>query len=199
MSGFRWIALIALLGLSTAGCGERDDQPAAKSRPVPVAQPAQKATLQQDGYESIHENAGFTIFWPSGCGRVTEQSSSRPTNRAEQEFILTCKRGGSGYSVRCLEIAHDAHGDPAHPQLVVSLIERQLARMKLRTVRQRPLEADGMQGIEVQAESPDSSKEVWMRGLLIGPNIYLLLAWNDDGGLFEDPESRDFFVSFRVT
>ena len=40
--------------------------------------------------------------------------------------------------------------------------------------------------------------EVWIRGLLQGDDIFLLMAWNQAGGLFQDPEIAGFFASFRT-
>jgi len=37
-----------------------------------------------------------------------------------------------------------------------------------------------------------------MRGLLVGHDVYTLLALKDEGGLFADSEARDFFASFGV-
>ena len=58
--------------------------------------------------------------------------------------------------------------------------------------------ADGVEGVEVHGAEPAGPGEVWLRGLLRDQDVYLLLAWNRRGGLFDDPEMADFFASFRL-
>jgi hypothetical protein len=82
--------------------------------------------------------------------------------------------------------------------MVVRQVEKALEHYGVRAQRQRPLEAPGIEGVEVQAVQPAGKGEVWVRGLLAGPKIYVLTAWNSNGGLFEDPEIADFFASFQL-
>ena len=55
-----------------------------------------------------------------------------------------------------------------------------------------------MEGIEVQAVHPSGTGDVWIRGWLAGSTVFMLTAWNNEGGLFADPEAADFFASFKL-
>jgi len=153
------------------------------------------------GRDVHHREAGFRIFWPAGFGAVRKQDSGGPTRDAQREFIFTCDRDGlrgSGFSVRCLRHAHGEEGAAPGARTVVALVEEVLDRFQVRAVRQRPLESGPVQGVEVQAGEPAAAGEVWIRGLLVGTDIYLLLAWDRAGNLFEDPAAEAFFASFRL-
>jgi hypothetical protein len=206
----------SLLGVLTAlvlvaACGD-DRQADAEAEPRPRAEaapavadttpdPGAGLRLQQFGQLRTFPEAGFRVYWPSGCGQFSEQISDRATRRAEREFIYNCDRDGNkvhGVGVRVFQNAHDAEGNPPHPRLVTELIERQLRKSGTRILRQRPLEGEGMQGVDVQSGEVGGSGEVWIRGLLVGTDIFLLMAWDQRGGLFEDIEVVDFFASFRA-
>jgi len=148
-----------------------------------------------------HHDAGFRVYWPNGCDKLNEQVSDHATRRAEREFIFTCDQDGKllkGLSIRVLQQAHGRGGTPPDAPLVVSMIEDQLRRFGVQTVRQRPLQSPGSEGMDVQAADPNSPGELWIRGLLYGEDIYLLMAWSGESGVFEDPETANFFASFRV-
>jgi hypothetical protein len=153
------------------------------------------------GREVHHQEAGFRIFWPAGHGEVQEQDSGERTVYAAREFIYTIESGGrhgSGYSVRVMRHARGRGERAPDARRVVQHIEMTLKRFQVRTARQRPLEQGAVQGVEVQAIQPGGPGEVWMRGLLVGTDIYLLLAWDREGGVFEDPAAEAFFASFRL-
>lgn len=153
------------------------------------------------GREVHHEEAGFRVFWPAGYGEVQVQDSGERTTYAAREFIYTIESGGrhgSGYSVRVMRHARGRGERAPDARRVVQHIEMTLKRFQVRTARQRPLEQGAVQGVEVQAIQPGGPGEVWMRGLLVGTDIYLLLAWDREGGVFEDPAAEAFFASFRL-
>ncbi len=200
------VGLAALLaGMSGCGEGERPARQEATvdttTAVVDTVAAASGMQLKTEGFERQHAEAGFQVYWPSGCGKISEKSSNGATERAAQEFIYTCDRDGApgrGVLVRCLRQAHDADGFAANPRTVVAMIERQLRKTGVQTQRQRPLKADGIEGVEVQATEPEGAGQVWIRGFLVGGDIYILEAWNQAGGLFEDPEVTDFFWSFQT-
>ncbi len=166
-----------------------------------TASAAAPSTPPLAGREVHHREAGFRIFWPAGFGEVRKQDSGGPTRDAQREFIFTCDRDGlrgSGFSVRCLRHAHGEEGAAPGARSVVGLVEEVLERFQVRAVRQRPLQDGPVQGVEVQAGEPAASGEVWIRGLLVGTDIYLLLAWDRAGNLFEAPGAAAFFASFRL-
>jgi hypothetical protein len=214
-------ALFALLAVSACGDGGRNDTAATRveqARPGPAraARPAGEAMatsqldstlaaqgirLNEAGRLSTHSAAGFEVYWPSGCGRLRTGEPEVVDPGATQEFQYACDRfdvKGRGCSVYVLQNGKDENGGPPSPTMVVGQVEKVLEHYGVRPQRQRPLESPGIEGVEVQAVEPAGKGEVWVRGLLAGPNVYLLTAWNTEGGLFEDPEALDFFASFRL-
>jgi len=196
------LALLAACG----GGGQEDvdetESVAALAEADTVAKPAPTTPeLMKEGYLRTFAEAGFTVFWPSGCGGLSEQISSGPTRRAKQEFIYTCDRDGSmgmGVSIRVLHDAHDPDGAPPTPEFVAEMVKDQLQNSGTTILRQRPLQADGIEGVDLHAGEPGGAGEVWMRGLLSGSDVFILMAFGKSGGLFTDPEFVDFFASFRI-
>ncbi len=213
--------LCALLAIGACGGGDRHDtaaKPVAPSRPpaardarpaeetrlssqLDSALAAQGVLLNEAGRVETYATAGFEVYWPSGCGRLLAGEPEVVDPTVRQEFRYACDRfntQGRGFSVYVLQNGRDENGGPPSPAMVVQHIEAALAQYGVRAERQRPLEAPGFEGVEVQAVQPAGKGEVWIRGLLVGPHIYVLTAWDTNGGIFEDPEIRDFFASFRL-
>lgn len=206
------LALVGLFLVAACGGGDGDvaeraathtdsDTMAAAADTAAAAEATEAPTLKTTGYVRNYPEPGFLVYWPSGCARIKERVSDGATQRAEHEFIYTCDRDGEkirGTSVHALHGAHGPDGAPPDPPLVVSMVERQLQKFGVRRERQRMLQVENIEGVEVQAVEPDGTVEVWIRGLLMGDDVYLLTAWNREGGLFEDPETVNFFASFRA-
>ncbi|HOX27311.1 MAG TPA: hypothetical protein PLL30_16340 [Candidatus Krumholzibacteria bacterium] len=203
------IRLLAVAALwSFAGCGggrdavpgASDSSQAARSAPDTAAVASARA-LADTALVRIHGDAGFRVCWPPAFGEVHEQVSNGPTRRAEREYIYTCDVDGifgAGASIRCMKRAHDRDGQAAHPLLVTELIKAQLERFSVVVERQRALDSGAIQGVDVQAGDLHGPGELWIRGLLAGTDIYLLMAWKAGGGLYDDPEIANFFASFRL-
>ncbi len=201
----RLLVTVMMAALSLAGCGggETQDRPPEASAEVASAEETmpinENVTLNNDGSVRTHTEAGFSIYWPAGCGRLRESLSDGVTPHAAQEQIYNCEpEPGRGFSVRHYHRAQTEDGSAASPRFVVDLVEQQMKRYGVTTKRQRPLEGGTIQGVEVQGVHPAGAGEVWIRGLLIGAEVYVLTAWNDQGGLFDDVDVADFFHSFRV-
>ena len=157
--------------------------------------------LNNAGRVSPHSAAGFEIYWPSGCGKLRVGEPDAVDPDATQEYLYTCdrfKQPGTGCSVYVLQNGRDENGGPPSPAMVVNNVESVLTHYAVRPERQRPLTAAGMEGVEVQAVEPAGRGEVWVRGLLAGTHMYILTAWNNEGGVFEDEEVKNFFASFRL-
>jgi hypothetical protein len=198
----RMTVALATLALLVA-CGDGgDDTPSGEAAGADsAAVDPSVPTLITGGRVQQHADAGFQVFWPSGCGVIKEQVSDGRTRRADRELIYSCDRDGElgeGTSVRVMFGARGPDGEAPDAAFVVALVERQLQRFGVRALRQRPLSADGIEGVEVHAGEPAGPGEVWLRGLLRDRDVYLLLAWNTAGGLFDDPQMTDFFASFRL-
>lgn len=196
----KWLTL-GILALFLTACG--DDQQQQADRPTPTRTVADTTAApatppEVPGQVRHYPEGGFSIYWPAGCDRITISESARETRRAEREVIFSCVGPEVSYSVRKLEMAHDIQGNPAHPRLVVSLIEEQLNVKTMRTVRQRPLEQGSIQGVDVHAEGRDTRQRAWFRGLLVGPDVYLFMVIGEAPDLFERAETQDFLNSFQL-
>ncbi len=162
-----------------------------------IRQDAQPIT---EGYEQTYPDAGFHVYWPSGCTRIVTREPDEWHLGDEQQASYTCERGGvqdRGCSIFAYRNAHASDGSAPDPTMVVARVENVLKSFGAEVVRQRPFSAGGIQGVEVQAEERSGDGQVWVRGVLAGPDIFILAAWNKHGGLFDDTEIRDFFASFR--
>jgi hypothetical protein len=215
------MALLALLAAGACGNGGRNDAPVERTeRPLPApvrekprtvdqtratqldsALTAQGLRLNEAGHPATYAAAGFEVFWPSGCGQLRTGEPGVLYDGARQEFRYACdrfKQDGHGCSVYVVQNGRDEGGGPPSPTMVVHMVEEALTQYSVRAERQRPLKAAGIEGVEVHAVQPGGPGEVWVRGLLAGPTIYVLTAWNTQGGLFDDAEIQDFFASFRL-
>lgn len=219
------LPLVVIVALLIGACGgesaRRQDQSAAAGDTVAAASAVAAAAetavaaaesaaasdnVQYDqplktGFFLKHTDAGFGIFWPSACGRVKERVSPGATDRARREFLVSCQRDdGSGHqlSVLVLRRATAEAGNAPHPGLVVAIIEDQLHLLGVRTRSQTPLADAGMEGIDVQAVEPVGTGEVWLRGIIADRDVYVIMAWCQDGKLFDDPQIQAFFNSFQL-
>lgn len=177
------------------------DRAAAMTAQFDSALAEQGIRLDNTGHLVTQAAAGFEIYWPSGCGQLRAGEPDVVDPDATQEFIYSCdrfKKLGTGCSVYVLQNGRTEDGGPPSPAMVVERVEDFLTRYEVRAERQRPLSAPGIEGVDVQAVEPAGRGEVWVRGLLAGTHVYILAAWNKEGGLFEDAEVRDFFASFRL-
>jgi hypothetical protein len=210
MNGSRFLTVlvpVVLMALAVGSCGG-GEQREHGSRSDRVAGDAgadgaqdRDSETRATGYTEVFQEAGFSIRWPLDCAYLRESFTDDPTSRAQREFIFFCMREtveGCQLQVNVLRGAHTADGMPAHPRFVVEIIERRLRELGVRIRRQRPLRMGGIQGVDVFATDPDGSGEVWIRGLLVGADVFLLMAWNQNGGIFDDPAIEDFFASFQT-
>ena len=186
-------AVVASLLAFTAAA---QDQPTA---PPPGA--LDPSTLDQNSYRMAYTQAGFAIVWPSGCAAVTEQISDGPTHRAAREYFYSSSHEQDrrhGVSVLRLQRAQAERGRAPHPRFVVELVEQHLALFSVKIVRQRPLQLDIAEGVDVHAVEPVGRGEVWVRGLLVGTDVFVLMAWNRAGGVFEDAQMQQFMDSLEL-
>jgi len=159
-------------------------------------------------YEYLSDEGGFRITWPSGCGQLRRRETADDPDADPFEMVYvfgaTCDqfgREGRGCGVTSITNLKGADGGPPGPPDVISRMEEQLKALSVNVVNQTPVEKalpDGsvIRGLDIRAKPPRGAGEVWLRGLLYQGRIFLLSAWNRDGGLWEDPEIQDFFGSF---
>ena len=164
-----------------------------------------------EAYERYSTDGDFRVVWPSGCGSLTTRTlgdgyADVDVFESEYPVGVHCNRAGkegAGCMVVVVYNGKTADGSPAGPPEVVSRMTRQLQEYGAALVRQRPLVlqfAGGItaEGLEIHGAQQGGAGQVWLRGFLIGSDIYLLSAWDLEGGVWEDPEYHTFFNSFRL-
>ena len=168
-----------------------------------------KPELITEPYEYVSDKGEFKVTWPSGCGELTrrEKVNDPDVDPFDEVFVYSVycdQRGqhGVGCAVMAVFNLKDADGEPAGPQDVVKRLEEHMKLLGVNVEKQQPIRRampDGtvVEGLEIRAREPEGAGEAWMRGLLHQGDVFLLSAWNMEGGLFNDPEFLTFFNSFE--
>ncbi len=169
-----------------------------------------QAYLNRDPVSYVSEEGGFSVVFPTGCGKiVVKEPSDFPVdgegNPLPVSYVTYCDRfqqKGEGCSVTAFFNVHGADGGPAGPPQVVERVQRMLGTMGLTVSRQKTLHRelpDGtvLEGVDVLANETAGVGESWVRGVLHNGDIFLLTAWKSDGSLATDPDYIAFFNSFE--
>lgn len=196
------IVLAALWLAGVAAFAQEADEPS----------PPDNAVTETTGQVYYESAAGdFVVRFPSGCARLHERTPIEDWMENEESapqmtihvFCDRAERRGEGFSVTAYVDEDLDNGQPADPQFVVVRVEAVLAEYGVQIVKQKPYHVvveDGprMEGLDVLATDAEKLGQVWVRGLLVEGDVYLLVAWRVDGELAFDPEVVDFFDSFRA-
>ena len=160
-------------------------------------------------YEYDNAEAEFRCTWPGGCAKLRRRSNPVPADADPFTFVrvhhVSCDRHGNegeGCAVAAIFNEHDADGNIAGPAQVVARLQEQVEQFRIRVTEQKPLEmelGDGrkIEGLELKGVDHTGLGQAWIRGWLNHGDIYIQTAWNQAGGLWEDPEMIEFFDSFR--
>jgi hypothetical protein len=183
----------------------------------PVAEPAQDSDIEGSTELSMNpvtytnEGGDFQVVFPSGCGKLVTRSNEPDLFGGEQwnEIIqvnhVFCDRyqeNGEGCSVTATFNLHSEDGSMAGPQHVIIRVQEILAEYGAKVISQDVIKKEYdngifIEGVEVKAK-PDMGKgEVWIRGLIVEGDIYILTAWNIEGGVWENSDYITFFNSFQ--
>ncbi len=158
-----------------------------------------------------NEGGDFKITFPRGCGKLVTRANEPDLFAGEQwddivqVSYVYCDRfqkEGEGCSVKSTFNLHGEDGEMAGPEHVVSRVESALKHFQAVIVKQEAVQKQFengilVEGVEILAKPENSKGEVWIRGLLVQGDVYILTAWKDQGGLWEDPEYITFFNSFQ--
>ena len=158
-----------------------------------------------------HENGEFQVVFPGGCGKLVTRANEPDLFGGEdwsdivQVTYVFCDRWqteGEGCFVMATYNLTREDGSPAGPENVVTGIEGTLKEYGVKVARQRVIKKDfgeGIiaEGVEVLARPEMGPGEFWTRGFLIDGDIYILAAWNQEGGVWESEEYAAFFNSFQ--
>lgn len=183
----------------------------------PVAEPAKEtdngepSELSMNPVTYTNENEDFQVVFPSGCGKLVTRSNEPDLFGGEQwnEIIqvnyVFCDRyqeTGEGCSVTATFNLHSEDGSMAGPAQVVPRVEATLAEYGAKVISQEVIKKEFdngiiIEGVEIKAKPEMGSGEVWIRGLIVDGDIYILTAWNNEGGLWNNPDYITFFNSFQ--
>lgn len=158
-------------------------------------------------HESVEGD--FSVLFPSGCGDIHERVKD-PQSGEEFKHIIQltagayCERNGAegeGCSVAAYIDTEPEIGRPANPAFVLDRVQEALQKYSAEILFQKPYRIevpDGplMVGVDVLASDADKKGQVWVRGLLVEGDVYVLIAWRAHGELAVDPEIVNFFESF---
>lgn len=164
-------------------------------------------TPQNKPFQYTNEDGNFRVTWPSGCSSLnarTRADEDLEDPNPEYPVMVFCDRNGEkgeGCSVTAIINAHSAEGGPAGPAEVVNRMQNLLREFGAEIKRQAPLQKDFgnglmVEGLDVQAAQAGGAGQVWLRGLLVEGDIYILSAWDLGGNLWSNPEYANFFNSF---
>ena len=187
----------------------------ATSAPKPVRPAAPGETQSFSGipdsknpieYKSPEGN--FQVTYPTGCARLHTRTNVRPDNGPEltvQVVYVTCDRAGAtneGCAVFSQRGATRGLKGQDAADKVLSAVTEQMKGYGVNPIRQTALRRDFgkrgvVEGIDIQAQRPDGAGDFWIRGLLSGEDIYMVVAWKAAGGLWNDTQYLRFFDSFR--
>lgn len=150
----------------------------------------------------------FRVIWPSGCHQVltrTPMDEGEDDWDQEQPVMVYCDRNGEkgeGCSVTAIFNVQGADGGEASPDQVISRMKKLLTSFGAQITNQQPVKKDFGQGalaegLDVLASQKGGSGQVWLRGMLIRGDIYIMSAWDLKGSIANDPEYITFFNSFQ--
>ena len=151
----------------------------------------------------------FRVIWPSGCHQVLTRTPMDEGDsddwEKEQPVMVYCDRNGEkgeGCSVTAIFNVRGTNGSEASPDQVVARMQKLLASFGADITNQKPLKKDfgnGVlaEGLDVLAAQKGGSGQVWLRGMLIRGDIYIMSAWDLKGAIAQDPEYITFFNSFQ--
>lgn len=167
--------------------------------------------LTEDPVLYEEANGEFQILFPRGCGKIVTRANEPDLFGGEQwEDIIQvshvyCDRfqvEGEGCSVTAIFNSHGEDGSMAGPEQVIFRVQGVLSDFGADIVDQKAIrkEFDNgilVEGVEVMAKPEEGPGEVWIRGLLVDGDIYILAAWNKQGGAWGNRDYVSFFNSFQ--
>ena len=198
----------AWLGCAGAVLGQAADQgseePEIRSLDNPVTE-----TTDSVRYQSLEGD--FEILFPRGCSKIKERTPSGgfaedTGGLLKMTVNVFCDRRnytGEGCAVTAYIDPDLVAGPPADPAFVLERVRAILESFGVRMLDQKPYRQvveNGplIEGVDVLAADPENKGQVWVRGLLIEGDVYLLVAWRTEGQLAADPDYVAFFDSFRA-
>jgi len=167
-------------------------------------------TLGRDPVNFSSKEGDFRITFPSGCGKMVTRIPSEelpdvdgiPAVLITTTFCDRYQEKGEGCSVSSHFNVTSADGGYPESEQVIERVVRALEGMKAAIKKQTHLRKelpDGtiIEGLDVLAADSAGVGQVWVRGLLYEGDIFIISAWKNTGGLWDDPAYLTFFNSFQ--
>lgn len=167
-------------------------------------------TPVEDSFSFASEDGDFRVIWPSGCANLRTRSPiqddySDSDGEKEYPVIVTCDRygeKGEGCSVTAIFNVKSISGGPVGPAEVIPRLKKMLKSLGAQIQKQKPIRKDFgdgavAEGIDIQAAQPQGVGQVWLRGLVVHGDVYIMAAWDLGGQVWDNPEYITFFNSFQ--
>ncbi len=159
----------------------------------------------------VNEGGDFQITFPGGCGKLVTRANEPDLFGGEDwddiiqvthAYCDRYRKKGEGCSVTATFNLHDKDGSIAGPEQIILRVEDSLSKFGAKVVSQQVIKKDFgndiiAEGVEVMARPEEGPGEIWIRGLLIEGDVYIFAAWNEQGGVWKNPDYITFFNSFQ--
>ncbi len=168
-------------------------------------------TPKEEAHTSYSIDGNFRVTWPSGCSRLktrtpSEEPSGDEVFTVEYPVAVHCTRSGkegAGCMVAVIFNGQTADGEQAGPDEVVARMEKKLQEYGAKLMQQKPFQLtfdNGVkaEGLDALGAQVSGAGEVWVRGFLVANDIYILSAWDLQGGVARNPDYITFFNSFQL-
>jgi hypothetical protein len=129
--------------------------------------------LSDDPVVYTNEGEDFQITFPSGCGKLV--------TRANEPDLF----GGEEWD-DIIQVTHaycDRYREKGEGCSVTATFNLH--------------DKDGSIAGPGHAQPEEGPGEIWIRGLLIEGDVYIFAAWNEQGGVWKNPDYIMFFNSFQ--
>ena len=201
------ILVVVVSGPGSAVGQEKDQDPAFPQ--VEVEGNSLTDSKGPVGFSSFEGD--FKVRFPGGCSMLRErtladdflETDEGPVRLTVHAFCNRQGRQGEGCSVTAYVDENLDAGPPADVDFVLKRVENILRKYGAKVLDQQPYHVaveDGpfIEGVDVLAADPGNKGQVWVRGLLIEGDVYILAAWRAKGQVATDPEFVAFFDSFKA-
>ena len=145
----------------------------------------------------------FTTTFPGACASLalrTNAAAVKEDSLRVRLVSLSCE--GAGVSVVARLGAARGLAPRAAGEAVVAEVRRLQAEREAVPVQQSAIHLDfgafgPAEGLDVQARPRKGKGELRIRGLLCGQDMYFLVAWSPQGGVFATEQYDRFFADFK--
>ncbi len=175
--------------------------------------PARDANLNPPNTDPVSvssDEGAFQAVFPVGCSklniRTNEPAFGQDVDPADIVYVTryACDRfgeKGAGCSVSSILGMKAKDGRDVGMDKVVEEMGAVLKSFGAVVEHERTIAKDlgqrgRIEGVEALARESAGAGQLWIRGLLYYGDIYVVVAWDQDGGVWENADYQAFFDSF---